>query len=190
MLKHPITRRRFKRKVFKCKEYYTVMDQAHRKFVDSMYGRFGLTKHPGYCMIEVLPILSSAGFAPPHNIIINRSLISSVEDSIFHESAHFLHYNRRSRSYLQNGKKSLKEVSLNELVAYFGTMIYIYDCGGISEVERYIHEIGLGEEEDQPLFVARDLLTYPNILEAIANADFKEACQLIAPYTKRKFLTK
>ena len=159
------------------------MDNAHREFVDKMHPAFGLAQHPGYCTIEVKPLIVSGGFILPDKILINDlNAPDSVAHIVFHESAHFLHPYCRTfwQNFLQTGKRGPE--SLNEVVAHLGTIIFLSRHRGSDEVEKYIND-----RRGQPvLLIAQDLFPQTNLLEKLANADFKEAKRIIAPYTLRR----
>ena len=67
-----------------------VAEEEHRKFVDSMYPRFGLKNHPGYCEIKVRPL-----FNPGCLVETDDGQIKMFLKSFMHKKT-LCHFSRRN----------------------------------------------------------------------------------------------
>ncbi len=158
--------------------------QKHIDFVDDMYARFGFEKNPGYAIVDIQPLLGCGGFSPPNRITINDTLDAvTFEHTVIHESVHFLHpYARKFWKEDRRSESVQKIQSLCELVAHFGSMIYIRQQQGIAGVEKY----GEGHTEHPEFLAARDILDHPELLQKLSNMTPEEANALIAKYTQHR----
>jgi hypothetical protein len=191
-------------------EFYAT--ECHKDFVDNMWKRFGLSEHPGYASLKVVPLFSEEGFFyaegdRPDTILINRDLATaSIEEddifdnlfqsafpvvkwNVFHGSGHFLHPRKREL-YSMGGVEFLdlgdnRNVLLSEIVADLGTIEgYHLLEGGDTTINDYFN-FGHTRYSD---FLARDLFEDgpEDILVQIAGVDFNKAEELIVPHLRRE----
>lgn len=170
----------------------SIAELFHRQFVDEMWPRFGLTAHPGYALIEILPLFAE-GFndKPVPTIFLADHLTAyQIKNLTYHGSGHFLDPFRRKL-----WKKYRKEISksdyfFGEIVANLATRIYLsFSEGNEAAVQPALYETSL-ESREEPCYcemLSLDLFeSDKSILEKLANIGPKEARKLILPHLKQR----
>lgn len=153
----------------------------HRDFVDLMWDKFGLSQHPGYCILEIKPLFSQGGFRyDPDTIVLNDTLSDDLEikATTYHETTHFLNPFARM---LHEKKLKTKEKDrlLHETLANLGVMIFLEIKK--EEVRQYF-----SEKHTYSQLLARDILEgNKSLLNQLAQIDMDKAKELIAPHLKR-----
>jgi hypothetical protein len=147
-----------------------------------MHPLFGLKTHPGYCEIDVKPLISSAGFAYPNRVTLNDTLYGpEVIRETVHETCHFLHPHAR-RLALTGAEVKEEDVLLVEIVANLGRLIYFSETKGREWVDEHLL-VGILTYAES---LAKDIFEAdPGMLAKIADLDFTEASRLITPVLKR-----
>ena len=162
--------------------------EAHSNYVDEMYKRFGLVQNPGHCIVEIQPMLVSAGgffYDPQDHIWVNDVISDETEivDETCHESGHFLHPFAR-REY-QNGRKANN--NLCEIVSHLGSLVYFRIKSGRKRVTGYLERSKCSDSKHEAL-IAKDIFeANMGLLEKIAQSNMEEIISLISPHLQRPF---
>ena len=162
----------------------SMAENIHKDFVDSMYNKFGLNYHPGYCLINIKPIISNGGFyygdnGDPDIIVLNDVLLKSEVKSVTcHESSHFLHpFARQIRSNIKARNRVL-----GDIIAELGCLIYLKLKEDTNEIER-IKTISASYYPSQ---LALDIFERDEeLLTEISQIDMRAARKLFLKFLKR-----
>ena len=160
--------------------FQTTALAAHHNFVDSMYLNFGLTDHPSYCTIVIVPLLYSlGGFSyNPDTVHLNQDFEHRHEIILttYHESGHFLSPFSR-RQYLARKKTTLENNLLEEIVSNLGTLVYL---------DTIHSELNFEKSPTYSQLLAYDLfLSDKTLLGTLANISMKKAEKIIIPHLRR-----
>lgn len=146
----------------------------HKEFVDYMYPLFGIETNPGYCSIDIRPMIPIALYKN-RKIYLRSSEFGAIkpenfneaEDNVYHEGGHYL----REQLFKQLGKKRIhtkrwRQLFLEELIAELSAMVYLQNTrGGEKKVSEYINREGSMYLQ----YIASDLLKKDEtLLKALA----------------------
>ena len=167
-----------------------VAEEEHRKFVDSMYPRFGLKNHPGYCEIK-RPLFNPGCLVETDDGQIKMFLNDDIEEDAFkyttwHESSHFLHpFWRQNRQKLKDTPQ--RNYRLNEIVAELGSLIFLDENYGLSSenIRKYLaggrKSRKFNEGELTALVIAK---RNKDLFGKIVNDDMNNVRRILTPYRK------
>lgn len=167
-------------------ERKSLAERVHRNFVDEMWSKFRLPSHPGYCLVQIVPLISLGGFSyePQESVFLNDVLYTALEikNETYHETAHFLDpFNRRL--YQQGMKPTLGDILLHETIANLATMIYLDLSEGNEVAKSFPFYIG---RPTYSSLLALDLFGGDkDLLSELANVSMKKARKIITPHLKR-----
>lgn len=167
-------------------ERKNIAERVHKNFVNAMWQKFGLTSHPGYCLVKIVPLLSLGGFsyAPEENILLNDLLytLSEIRNETYHETAHFLDPFNRDQ-YKRRVEPSSGDILLHETLANLATMVYL-DLSEGNETAKAFPSYN-GRPTYSSLLALDIFEKNKDILSELAYMSMRKARKIILPYLRR-----
>ena len=168
-------------------------EKEHKKFVDFMFPLYGLKEHPGYCKVNVRPLLIDGAFNSPRTIHISDSHGSSEEAkyTMWHESSHFLHHLVNPSIFEETGRAEeyTPFTRLAEVAADFGALVYLDSVEKLNpevfDNYQINSECNWGLEKADILAVMNAAMFDKGLLEKIVKAEnFDAAKKVMEPHYK------
>lgn len=171
----------------KIEERKNLADIAHKNFVDRMWSKFGLISHPGYCLVQIMPLISLEGFSykPQESIFLNDILStqSEIRNETYHGSAHFLDPFIREL-HKRGVEPSSGDVLLHETLANLATMVYL-DLSEGNEVAKALPSYN-GKPTYSSLLALDIFEENKDLLSELAYMSMRKAKKIILPHLKRR----